>query len=132
MRYKIEKIAKRNNLKYEVVEYWGGLKGYEFSADSYSEKSFLKSLFRAKDLYIRDNIYSYYFTVMYLDDYLKLKKISKMQSNLVNMFFQAMHDGKTATEAKNIQLNFARYVRNISRHMKIFTMKQHGFKGGTI
>lgn len=52
MRYKIEKIAKRNNLKYEVVEYRGGLKGYEFSADSYSEKSFLKSLFRAKDLYI--------------------------------------------------------------------------------
>lgn len=44
MRYKIEKIAKRNNLKYEVVEYWGGLKGYEFSADSYGEKSFLKSL----------------------------------------------------------------------------------------
>ena len=40
MRYKIEKIAKRNNLKYDVVEYWGGLKGYEFSADSYSEKSF--------------------------------------------------------------------------------------------
>lgn len=74
MRYKIEKIAKRNNLKYDVVEYWGGLKGYEFSADSYSEKSFLKSLFRAKDLYIRGNIYSYYFTVMYLDDYLKLKK----------------------------------------------------------
>lgn len=68
MRYKIEKIAKRNNLKYDVVEYWGGLKGYEFSADSYSEKSFLKSLFRAKDLYIRGNIYSYYFTVMYLDD----------------------------------------------------------------
>ena len=91
MRYKIEKIAKRNNLKYEVVEYWGGLKGYEF---------------RAKDLYIRDNIYSYYFTVMYLDDYLKLKKISKMQSKLVNMFCQALHNGKTATEAKNIQLNF--------------------------
>lgn len=106
MRYKIEKIAKRNNLKYDVVEYWGGLKGYEFSADSYSEKSFLKSLFRAKDLYIRGNIYSYYFTVMYLDDYLKLKKISKMQSKLVNMFCQALHNGKTAAEAKNIQLNF--------------------------
>lgn len=106
MRYKIEKIAKRNNLKYDVVEYWGGLKGYEFSADNYSEKSFLKSLFRAKDLYIRSNIYSYYFTVMYLDDYLKLKKNSKMQSKLVNMFCQATHDGKTATEAKNIQLHF--------------------------
>ena len=106
MRYKIEKIAKRINLKYDVVEYWGGLKGYEFSADSYSEKSFLKSLFRAKDLYIRGNIYSYYFTVMYLDDYLKLKKISKMQSKLVNMFCQALHNGKTAAEAKNIQLNF--------------------------
>lgn len=106
MRYKIEKIAKRNNLNYSVVEYWDGLKGYEFSADSYSEKSFLKSLFRAKDLYIRGNIYSYYFTVMYLDDYLKLKKNSKMQSKLVNMFCQALHNGKTATEAKNIQLNF--------------------------
>ena len=55
MRYKIEKIAKRNNLKYEVVEYWGGLKGYEFSANSYNEKAFLKSLFRTKDLYIRDS-----------------------------------------------------------------------------
>lgn len=106
MRYKIEKIAKRNNLKYEVVEYWGGLKGYEFSADSCSEKSFLKSLFRAKDLYIRGNIYSYYFTVMYLDDYLKLKNFSKMQSKLVNMFSRALHNGKTATEAKNIQLHF--------------------------
>lgn len=100
MRYKIEKIAKRNNLNYSVVKFDGGLKGYEFSADSYSEKSFLKSLFRAKDLYIRGNIYSYYFTVMYLDDYLKLKKISKMQSKLVNMFCQALHNGKTATEAK--------------------------------
>lgn len=98
MRYKIEKIAKRNNLKYEVVEYWGGLKGYEFSADSYSEKSFLKSLFRAKDLYIKGNIYSYYFTVMYLDDSLKLKNFSK--------FCQALHDGKAAMEAKNIQLHF--------------------------
>ena len=29
-----------------------------------------------------------------------------MQSKLVNMFCQAMHDGKTATEAKNIQLHF--------------------------
>ena len=106
MRYKIEKIAKRNNLKYEVVEYWGGLKGYEFSADSYNEKAFLKSLFRTKDLYIRDSSYSYCFVVMYLDDYLKLKNFSKMQSKLVNMFCQAMHDGKTATEAKNIQLHF--------------------------
>lgn len=106
MRYKIEKIAKRNNLNYSVVKFDGGFKGYEFCADSYSEKSFLKSLFRAKDLYIRGNIYSYYFTVMYLDDYLKLKKISKMQSKLVNMFCQALHNGKTATEAKNIQLNF--------------------------
>ena len=106
MRYKIEKIAKRNNLKYEVVEYWGGLKGYEFSADSYREKSFLESFFRAKDLHINSNPYSYCFTVMYLDDYLKLKNFSKMQSKLVNMFCQAMHDGKTATEAKNIQLHF--------------------------
>lgn len=100
MRYKIEKIAKRNNLNYSVVNFVGGFKGYEFSADSYSEKIFLKSLFRAKDLYIRGNIYSYYFTVMYLDDYLKLKKFSKMQSKLVNMFCQALHNGKTATEAK--------------------------------
>ena len=106
MRYKIEKIAKRNNLKYEVVEYWGGLKGYEFSADSYREKSFLESFFRAKDLHINSSPYSYCFTVMYLDDYLKLKNFSKMQSKLVNMFCQAMHDGKTATEAKNIQLHF--------------------------
>lgn len=106
MRYKIEKIAKRNNLKYNVVEYWGGLKGYEFSADSYSEKSFLKSLFRAKDLYIRGNSYSYYFTVMYLDDYLSLKKFDKMVFRLVDMFNQALHDGKTATEAKNMQLHF--------------------------
>lgn len=106
MRYKIEKIAKRNNLKYDVVEYWGGLKGYEFSADNYSEKSFLKSLFRAKDLYIRGNTYSYYFTVMYLDDYLRLKEFGKMQSKLVNMFSQALHNGKTATEAKNMQLHF--------------------------
>ena len=106
MRYKIEKIAKRNNLKYDVVEYWGGLKGYEFSADSYGEKSFLKSLFRAKDLYIRGNTYSYYFTVMYLDDYLRLKEFGKMQSKLVNMFSQALHNGKTATEAKNMQLHF--------------------------
>lgn len=106
MRYKIEKIAKRNNLKYEVVEYWGGLKGYEFSANSYNEKAFLKSLFRAKDLYIRGNSYSYYFTVMYLDDYLSLKKFDKMVFRLVDMFNQALHDGKTAMEAKNIQLHF--------------------------
>ena len=106
MKYKIEKIAKRNNLKYNVVEYWGGLKGYEFSADSYSEKSFLESFFRAKDLHINSSPYSYCFTVMYLDDYLKLKNFSKMQSKLVNMFCQAMHDGKTATEAKNTQLHF--------------------------
>ena len=82
MRYKIEKIAKRNNLKYNVVEYWGGLKGYEFSADSYSEKSFLQSFFRAKDLHINSSPYSYYFTIMYLDDYLKLKKFSKCKVNL--------------------------------------------------
>lgn len=106
MRYKIEKIAKRNNLNYSVVKFDGGFKGYEFCANSYNEKAFLKSLFRAKDLYIRGNPYSYYFTVMYLDDYLSLKKFSKMVSKLANMFFQAMHDGKTATEAKNIQLNF--------------------------
>lgn len=106
MRYKIEKIAKRNNLKYEVVEYWGGLKGYEFSADGYSEKNFLESLFRTKDLYIRGNSYSYYFTVMYLDDYLSLKKFSEMVSKLVNMFCQALHDGKTPMEAKNMQLHF--------------------------
>ena len=74
MRYKIEKIAKRNNLKYEVVEYWGGLKGYEFSADSYNEKAFLKSLFRTKDLYIRDSSYSYCFVVMYLDDLVRVKR----------------------------------------------------------
>ena len=71
MRYKIEKIAKRNNLNYSVVKFDGGFKGYEFCANSYNEKAFLKSLFRAKDLYIRGNSYSYYFTVMYLDDYLK-------------------------------------------------------------
>lgn len=53
MRYKIEKIAKRNNLNYSVVNFGGGFKGYEFSANSYNEKAFLKSLFRAKDLYIR-------------------------------------------------------------------------------
>ena len=106
MRYKIEKIAKRNNLNYCIVKFNGGFKGYEFCANSYNEKAFLKSLFRAKDLYIRGNSYSYYFTVMYLDDYLKLKKFGKMQSKLVNMFCQATHDGKTATEAKNIQLNF--------------------------
>ena len=106
MRYKIEKIAKRNNLNYSTVKFYGGFKGYEFSANSYNEKAFLESLFRSKDLYIKSNPYSYYFTVMYLDDYLKLKKFGKMQSKLVNMFFQATHDGKTATEAKNIQLNF--------------------------
>lgn len=106
MRYKIEKIAKRNNLNYSVVKFDGGLKGYEFSATSYNEKAFLKSLFRAKDLYIRGNPYSYYFTVMYLDGYLSLKKFSKMVSKLVNMFCQALHDGKTPTEAKNMQLHF--------------------------
>lgn len=123
MRYKIEKIAKRNNLNYSVVNFEGGFKGYEFCANSYNEKAFLKSLFRAKDLYIRVNSYSYYFTVMYLDDYLKLKNFSKMQSKLVNMFCQALHNGKTPTEAKNTQLHFARCARNISRHMKISTMR---------
>lgn len=106
MRYKIEKIAKRNNLGYSIVKFDGGFKGYEFSANSYNEKAFLKSLFRAKDLYIRGNPYSYYFTVMYLDDYLSLKKFDKMVFRLVDMFNQALHDGKTATEAKNIQLHF--------------------------
>lgn len=106
MRYKIEKIAKRNNLNYSIVKFDGGFKGYEFSANSYNEKAFLKSLFRAKDLYIRGNSYSYYFTVMYLDDYLSLKKFDKMVFRLVDMFNQALHDGKTAMEAKNIQLHF--------------------------
>lgn len=40
MRYKIEKIAKRNNLNYSVVNFDGGFKGYEFSATSYNEKAF--------------------------------------------------------------------------------------------
>lgn len=106
MRYKIEKIAKRNNLGYSIVKFDGGFKGYEFGTNSYNEKAFLKSLFRAKDLYIRGNPYSYYFTVMYLDDYLSLKKFDKMVFRLVDMFNQALHDGKTATEAKNIQLHF--------------------------
>lgn len=106
MRYKIEKIAKRNNLNYSVVNFGGGFKGYEFCSNSCNEKAFLKSLFRAKDLYIRGNSYSCYFTVMYLDDYLKLKNFSKMQSKLVNMFCQALHNGKTPTEAKNTQLHF--------------------------
>lgn len=100
------KNSKRNNLNYSVVNFEGGFKGYEFCANSYNEKAFLKSLFRAKDLYIRGNSYSYYFTVMYLDDYLKLKNFSKMQSKLVNMFCQALHNGKTPTEAKNTQLHF--------------------------
>lgn len=106
MRYKIEKIAKRNNLDYSVVNFDGGFKGYEFCANSYSEKAFLESLFRLKDLYIKSNPYSYYFTVMYLDDYLNVKKFGKMVFELVNMFCQAMHNGKTAAEAKNIQLYF--------------------------
>lgn len=106
MRYKIKKIAKRNNLNYSVVKFEGGFRGYEFNANSYSEKAFLKSLFRSKDLYIRGSSYSYCFTVMYLDDYLRLKKFGKMQSKLVNMFCQALHNGKTATEAKNMQLHF--------------------------
>lgn len=106
MRYKIEKIAKRNNLNYSVVKFDGGFKGYEFCVNSYNEKAFLKSLFRAKDLYIRGNSYSYYFTVMYLDDYLSLKKFDKMVFRLVDMFNQALHDGKAAMEAKNIQLHF--------------------------
>ena len=57
MRYNIEKIAKRNNLKYDVVEYWGGLKGYEFSADSYSEKSFW-SPYLEQRTYILEAIYT--------------------------------------------------------------------------
>lgn len=32
MRYKIKKIAKRNNLNYSVVNFEGGFKGYEFCA----------------------------------------------------------------------------------------------------
>lgn len=40
MRYKIEKIAKRNNLNYSVVNFDGGFKGYEFCTNSYSEKLF--------------------------------------------------------------------------------------------
>lgn len=106
MRYKIEKIAKRNNLNYSVVKFDGGFKGYEFCANSYNEKAFLESLFRAKDLYIKSNPYSYYFTVMYLDDYLSLKKFDKMVFKLVNMFCQALRDGKTAKEVKNMQLHF--------------------------
>jgi hypothetical protein len=106
MRYKIEKIAKRNNLNYSTVKFDGGFKGYEFSANSYNEKAFLESLFRLKDLYIKSNPYSYYFTVMYLDDYLSLKKFDKMVSKLANMFCQALHDGKAPMEAKNMQLHF--------------------------
>ena len=106
MRYKIEKIAKRNNLNYSTVKFDGGFKVYEFSANSYNEKAFLESLFRLKDLYIKSNPYSYYFTVMYLDDYLSLKKFDKMVSKLANMFCQALHDGKAPMEAKNMQLHF--------------------------
>ena len=113
MRYKIEKIAKRNNLNYSVVNFDGGFKGYEFCANSYNEKAFLESLFRLKDLYIKSKPYSYYFTVMYLDDYLNLKKFSKMVSKLVNMFCQALHNGKTPTEAKNMQFTFLRVVPGI-------------------
>lgn len=113
MRYKIEKIAKRNNLNYSVVKFDGGFRGYEFNANSYSEKAFLKSLFRSKDLYIRGSSYSYCFTVMYLDDYLRLKKFGKMQSKLVNMFCQALHNGKTATEAKKHAITFLRVVPGI-------------------
>lgn len=40
MRYKIEKIAKRNNLNYSVVNFKGGFKGYEFCANSYNDKAF--------------------------------------------------------------------------------------------
>lgn len=66
---------------------------------------------------------------MYLDDYLNLKKFGKMVFELVNMFCQALHNGKTATEAKNIQLYFCALCPDISQHMKIFTMRQHGIKG---
>lgn len=106
MRYKIEKIAKRNNLKYKIVEYPGGFKGYEFFALNYHDRDFQESLFRVKDLHIDYNIYCYDFTVMYLDDYLELKRFNNMKIKLSNMFCRALHDGKTPTEAKNIQLHF--------------------------
>lgn len=101
-------FCKRYNLNYEVQNIICSLQRIAIHCNNYDEFSAVLSLFRNKRQYTVDSHY-YTFTIWIYNkcdhDFIKQQNENKML--LVNMFYTALQQGKTQTEAKQIQYNYA-------------------------
>ena len=101
------RLAKKYNLKYEVVQMQAGTTAYRFEFNSIEEYSTFKPIFSmCKNLYVDSNVYTYSIFVWDAADHKKARAATERKAHLVNMFFEIMHNGGTPEQGKQAQKDY--------------------------
>lgn len=101
------RLAKKYNLKYEVVQMQAGATAYLFKFNSIEEYSAFTPIFsRCKNLYVDSNVYAYSFFVWDVTEHKKARITTECKMHLVNMFYEIMHNGGTPEQGKQAQIDY--------------------------
>lgn len=101
------RLAKKYNLKYEVVQMQAGTTAYLFKFDTVDEYGTFRALFsRCKNLYVDSNVYTYSIFVWDATEHEKAKNATENRMRLTNMFFEIMHNGGTPEQGKQAQKDY--------------------------
>lgn len=92
----------------EIVQYNSGK--YAVCVDGFGTVEFYNSmerLYKRSNVHIDLNIYSKTVVIMTSEDYIAHKTYNDNKTNIINVFWQAIHAGKNQHEAKAIQREYA-------------------------
>ena len=103
----ITRIAKKNNLTYKKCNMWGGYAAYLFEFNNADEFSAFVPLFKkCKNLFVDSNIYTYSAFVWDKKDHDSAQAVNDYKMELVDIFYKIIHDGGTADDGKQAQVDF--------------------------